>query len=128
MTSRVDAELALLGQRWPQLTYDPNGQWVLLPDYPLPDGWSQPTVSVAFQIPAGAPSNPPYAFCVNAPLTFRGATPNNYTPTGAPVPFPGSWGQFSWSPETWPWAEDPAQGANMCAFARSIADRFAEGP
>jgi hypothetical protein len=127
VTSRVDAEMALLRAQWPALSYEPAGQWILLPDYPLPEGWSQPSVNVAFQIPAGPPGSPPYAFCVDAPLTFNGATPANYTPTGAPVPFPGVWGQFSWAPEAWPWAEDPAQGANMRAFARSFADRFAEG-
>ena len=128
MTSRPDTELALLRQRWPELRHEPEGQWILLPDYSLTDGWSQTAVSVAFQIPLGPPGSPPYAFYVDAPLTFRGATPNNFVPTGATVPFPGQWGQFSWSPDGWPWAEDPAQGANMCDFARSFADRFAEGP
>lgn len=127
MTSRVDAEVALLRAAWPGLLFEAAGQWVLLSGYPLPDGWSQPTVNVAFQIPAGPPSSPPYAFCVDAPLTHNGTAPDNYVASGAPVPFPGQWGQFSWAPETWPWAEHPADGANMRSFARSFAERFAEG-
>lgn len=127
MPTRVDAELGLLRAQWPTLSYEQAGQWVLLPDYPLPEGWSQRSVNVAFQIPNGPAGSPPYAFCVDAQLTFQGATPANHTPSGPPVPFPGSWGLFSWAPEAWPWAEDPAQGANMRSFARSFADRFAEG-
>ena len=127
MTSRVEGELTLLRARWPTLRYEQAGQWVLLPDYPLPEGWSPPSVNMAFQIPVGPAGSPPYGFCVDAPLTFNGATPANYAPSGAPVPFPGSWGQFSWAPEGWLWAEDPAHGANMCSFAGSFADRFAEG-
>lgn len=127
MKPRAEAEVALLRQRWPDLQYQHEGQWVLLPDYPLPDGWSKGLVNVAFQVPVGPPGSPPYAFCVDAPLTFAGLMPSNFVPTGAAVPFPGQWGQFSWSPEAWPWAEEPTQGANMCDFAMSFADRFAEG-
>ncbi len=127
MTSRAEAEVTLLRERWPDLRHEAEGQWVLLPDYPLPGGWSQTTVSVAFQIPLGPAGCPPYAFYVDAPLTFHEATPNNFVAAGATVPFPGQWGQFSWSPDGWPWAKDPAQGANMCDFARSFTDRFAEG-
>ena len=127
MTSRAEAELTLLRERWPGLQHGAEGQWVLLSDYPLPEGWSQTTVSVAFQIPVGPAGSPPYAFYVDAPLTFRSAMPNNFVPAGATVPFPGQWGQFSWSPDEWPWTEDLAQGANMGDFARSFADRFAEG-
>lgn len=127
MTPRPDAELALLRQRWPDLRHDPDGQWVLLPGYPLPEGWSHTVVNVAFQIPVGPPGSPPYAFYADAPLTFLGSVPNNFVSAGTVVPFPGKWGQFSWSPDAWPWAEDPAQGANMCDFAKSFAARFAEG-
>jgi hypothetical protein len=127
MTTRLDAELALLRAQWPTLSYEPTRQWVLLPGQPLPEGWSQPTVAVAFQVPPGPPGSPPYAFFVNTPLTYQGQQPTNYAPTSGVVPFTGNWAQFSWAPETWQWAEDPAQGANMRSFARSFAERFAEG-
>jgi hypothetical protein len=127
VSSRVDAELALLRRQWPQLEYEPTGQWVLLSDYPLTEGWSRDSAAVAFQIPAGPGGTPPYAFYIDGPLDYRGQPPANYTfPVGV-VPFPGTWGIFSWAPAAWPWAEDPAQGANMVSFARSFADRFAQG-
>ena len=127
MTARVDAELTLLRQRWPSLEYEPSGQWVLLPEYPLPDGWSRAATGIAFQIPSGPPSQPPYAFHVDGPLTFLGQQPAQYTHPAAAGPFPGDWATFSWAPETWLWAETPVDGANMRSFARSFADRFAQG-
>jgi hypothetical protein len=125
--TRVDGELALLREAWPGLQYEPNGQWVFLPGYPLPVGWSRTSTGVAFQIPGGPPGQPPYAFHVDGPLTFQGAQPAHYTHPAGAVPFPGDWATFSWAPQSWAWAEDPADGANMRAFARSFADRFAEG-
>lgn len=127
MTSRVDAELALLREEWPALKYEPADQWVLLPEYPLPEGWSRAQAPTAFQIPMGSLGQPPYAFYVDGPITFLGQTPGNYSHPTTVVPFAGQWGVFSWSPESWLWAEDPTKGANMRSFARSFADRFAEG-
>jgi hypothetical protein len=127
VTSRVDVELALLREEWPGLTYELTGQWVLLPCYPLPEGWSKSSAPVAFQIPLGPPGTPPYAFYLDGAVAYGGQQPGNYAATAAGVPFPGTWGVFSWAPEGWPWAEDPANGANMSSFARSFADRFAEG-
>jgi hypothetical protein len=127
LLGRVEAELMLLREKWSDLRYDPAGQWVLLPAYALPDLWSRPTTQVAFQIPGGPAGNPPYGFYVEAPLSYHGQTPTNYNFPVTGVPFPGAWGLFSWAPEGWPWAEEPARGANMRSFAQSFARRFAEG-
>lgn len=127
--SRAGAELALLRQVWPALTHQPAGDWVLIPDYPLPEGWSGTnTVAIAFQIPA-APGQPPYGIYTDRALTFDGQPPANYTYPAAAgtVPFPGDWALFSWAPEEWAWAENPADGANLVHFATSFADRLAEG-
>lgn len=128
MIPRAAAELALLRDAWPDLTHQPSGDWVLLPDYPLPEGWSGgDTVAIAFQIPQ-APGQAPYGIYTDRPLQFDGQNPSNYNPT-APntVPFPGAWAFFSWAPETWTWTDNPADGANIVHFARSFADRLAEG-
>ena len=127
MADRVAAEARLLRDVWPDLTYVETGQWVLLPEYRLPEGWSAASTGVAFQIPAGPAGTPPYAFYVDRPLTHAGRQPENYTPNASGPPFPGGWSVFSWAPEGWAWAEDPAMGANMVSFARSFAARFAEG-
>lgn len=129
MTPRGQAELGLLRAVWPGLHHQEAGDWVLLPDYPLPDGWPQTATDVAFQIPAGLPGQPPYAFYAKGELSHEGRPLLNYSyPVGAgTVPFPGTWGVFSWAPETWLPAEHAADGANLVDFARSFADRFAEG-
>jgi hypothetical protein len=128
LLDRVEAELLLLREQWPDLRYAPVGQWVLIPAYPLPEQWSRRTIQLAFQIPNGPAGNPPYGFYAEAPLSYGGQTPTNYSlPAPGGVPFPGTWGLFSWAPDGWPWAEEPAQGANMRSFAQSFARRFAEG-
>lgn len=124
---RTEAELVLLRRLWPDLQYESNGQWVLIADYALPEPWSPRSIAVAFQIPGGPPGSPPYAFYVRGEVSCGGCAPSSYTPVATGVPFPGTWGVFSWAPESWPWAEEPAEGANMVSFARSFAARFAEG-
>ena len=60
MGNRIDEELALLRERWPDLRYVPEGQWTLLPGYgPLPDGWSLTFLPVVFQIQTAHPGTPP---------------------------------------------------------------------
>ena len=126
MTEWVTSQLNLLSTQWPTLSYLDDGHWVLVPDWQLQQGWSLPTVDIAFQIKPG-PDQPPYAFYVNSTdLKFNEATPGNWT-MPAEVPFPGTWSAFSWAPETWIPTADPDLGPNMLAFARSIASRFAEG-
>jgi len=127
VSDRLSIELLLLREAWPNLTYEPVGQWVMLPDYPVPEGWSRTLVTTAFQVPTGPPGTPPYAFYVDSPMMFRDQAPANCSPAAGGVPFPGQWSTFSWAPEAWAWTEDPAKGANMRSFARSFADRFLEG-
>jgi hypothetical protein len=124
---RTEPELDLLRRLWPDLRYESNGQWVLIADYALPEPWSPRSIAVAFQIPGGPPGSPPYAFYVRGEVSCGGCAPSSYTPVATGVPFPGTWGVFSWAPESWPWADEPAEGANMVSFARSFAARFAEG-
>ena len=57
MTSRIDKELSLLRQRWPELHSVSDGRWVHLPQYgPLPDGWSPGIMPVVFQIQFADPA------------------------------------------------------------------------
>ena len=113
-------------RHWPHLDYRPDCRWLRIADYPLPDGWSQNRIEVAFQIPIGYPETPPYGICVPAGLTFRGARPNNYTEP-ASVPFPGTWGVFSWTPESWHPTADLVTGANLLNWVLSFSVRFREG-
>lgn len=127
LLDRVEAEVEMLREQWPNLVYEPAGQWVLIEDYSLPTPWIPSTARIAFQIPAGPAGNPPYGFYSDGVLKCGEQPPTNYNAPAPGVPFPGCWGVFSWAPDGWPWAEDPAHGANMRSFAESFAERFAEG-
>jgi hypothetical protein len=130
MKERIDKELALLQQQYEKLEYREDGQWVRIPAYPLPAGWSLQTADVVFQIPTAFPGAPPYGFYVLAGLQFNGQKPNSYTePASTQPPFAGSWGLFSWSIEGYrPTAQpDLVRGYTLVAWAKGFANRFQEG-
>jgi len=129
MNDRAAEEFALLRRRWADLVHEPSGDWILIPVYPLPDGWNNDRVGVAFQLPALLPGQAPYGFYARDPLSYRGQHPSNYTfPAQAgTVPFAGDWGQFSWTPDPWQPGSRPHDGSNMVQFAASFARRFEEG-
>jgi hypothetical protein len=123
---RVEQELELLRAVYPDLEYRlvDGAHWVRIPSYPVPEGWSYPSVEVAFQVPAQA-GQAPYAFWVRPALRLAGGgTPSNYA--AASTPWGGDWAQFSWSPLTWTPKADIRADANILNFARSFADRLAE--
>ena len=53
MNERIDAELALIQQRFPDAEYREEGCWFRVPSYPLPDGWNRTETDVAFQVAQG---------------------------------------------------------------------------
>ena len=55
LQERVQAELTLLRQDYPDVEYHPEGHWVLVLSYPLPEGWNRTVTDVVFQIPEGYP-------------------------------------------------------------------------
>jgi len=126
MDARLEQELALLRTRFPDLEYHEAGRWILLPSYPIAEGWSSSTIPVAFQVQPSHPATPPYAFAVPDSLHFHGAIPGNSTAPVA-VPFPGSWRQISWSPESWTPGAQPQSGSNLVQWALGFIQRFREG-
>jgi len=127
VTEWVARQLELLRAQWPDLGYDQAGNWVRIPGWELPAGWTPQVVDIAFQIKEEA-DQPPYAFYVNATdLKHNGNVPGSWAPTTDQVSFPGTWSQFSWGPETWVPTANPELGPNMVIFVRSFAVRFAEG-
>lgn len=132
MEGRIEKEIALLRQRYPDLEYREEGRWVLIRAYPLPAGWSREHTDVAFQIPPTFPGTPPYGIYVQAGLTFNGERPDNYTePASTQPPFGGAWGLFSWSTVDGQWkatAEpDPVRGYTLVAWVNGFGERFREG-
>ena len=128
MTERIQAELALIQQAFPDAMYQAEGHWVCLPSYPLPGGWNKVATDVVFQISDGYPTAPPYGFYVHSGIQFEGAIPNNYTDTASnEPPFEGTWGQFSWTPNEWKPTGDVRRGSNLLQWSRGFVDRFQEG-
>jgi len=130
MPPRLAKEMELLKRAYPGLRHD-GGNWFLVPDYPLPNGWSRAKTDVAFQVPPGYPATPPYGIYVPAGLRFRDAMPSNYQePAGNAPAFPGTWGVFSWAPGDGEWqvpSLDIIGRASLLCFVRGFAARFSEG-
>src|SRR5690242_15870095 len=117
-TERFAAEIALLRARYEAI--ETQGEWVRIPDYPLPEGWNRTTTDVAFRI-VPAPGAP-YGIVVPAGLQFRQQKPNNYSEPVQGIPFPGTWGQFSWAPDgEWRPGTSPQTGTNYLNWVIGIA-------
>ena len=90
MQERIEEELELIRQRFPDVEYQEEGYWVCVSSYSLPEGWNRETTEVAFQISQGHPGTPPYGMYVPSGLRFQGEKPNNYDePAGNEPPFVG---------------------------------------
>ena len=132
MKERIVRELALLRQHYPNLVYREEGRWILIPEYPLPDGWGRSATDVAFPIPVEFPGGPPYGIYVPSGMKFNGQPPENYQDT-APMqpPFGGTWGIFSWTTVDGKWRAtaqvEPAGGYTLLAWVTNFAIRFADG-
>lgn len=123
---RIMSELQHLQGHFKDVKQD--GNWFLIPDYPLPEGWSLRKADIAFRVLEGYPATPPYGFFVPNGLRFNGAVPGNYQDGVADVPpFAGQWGMFSWAPVEWAHNDDVATGYNLLNFALSFAVRFQQG-
>jgi hypothetical protein len=134
MRARIEQELALLRERYPDIEHRENAgeDWFRLPRYRFPDGWrvnGEPIseAPIVFKIGAAYPSGEPYGFAAPAGINFKGSPPGN---PGSPVnpPFDGSWQHFSWSPDgDWAPTAVARNGSNLWTWVRSFAHRLEEG-
>jgi len=122
---RIQEELSILRSKYPDLEFRPDSRWVRIPTCPLPQGWSRATTDVAFRIVD--PPAAPYGIYVPSGLLFNGQRPNNYSEPATGVPFPGSWGVFSWAPEAWTPGTTAGSGSNYFNWVLGFAGRFREG-
>jgi len=130
MQERINQELILLRQRYPDLEYRENGNWIVIPSYPLPMDWNRPSTDVVFQIPVGYPGIPPYGIYTPVGLLYNESRPDNYTePAPTQPPFPGSWGIFSWQPSDGQWrpTADLMTGSKLLNWVIGFSGRFREG-
>jgi hypothetical protein len=132
MTERLKKELQLLRRYYPQTEWLDHGAggWGRIPDFPLPSGvWNRDTTTVCFEVSPGYPGAAPYGFYVEAGLQIKtsGTRPNNYEEPVS-IPFPGSWGKFSWAHDgTWRPTSDLLSGSNLLNFVETFKDRLREG-
>lgn len=128
MRERIEQELAHLRRYYRELTYEKNGRWVLLRDFPTPDGtWDHDRVSVAFQIPPGYPGQKPYGFYVHPRIRLRnGGLVKNVTDSSEP-PFPGEWMKFSWDVPDWRPTADLQSGSNLLNYVLTFRARLEQG-
>ena len=130
MPPRLSRELEILKRRYPDLGFVEAGWWILIPRYPLPNGWNRESSDTAFQVPIGYAGTPPYGFYVPSGLRFDGKKPDNYQePAANKPPYEGEWGMFSWSIDgTWRTpTTDFVGGESLNSFVLSFADRFGAG-
>lgn len=127
--ARVQAELELLRQRYPAI--EVNGTWVRIPDFALPAGWNRASTDVAVQIPQNYPGGPPYGIYVPSGIRFKDEMPSEYQDAAANQPsFGGTWGVFSWTPESGAWAQptqDIVSGPNLLNWVLGFKVRFEQG-
>ena len=133
MRARIEQELALLRQHYPDIEHKEHGgeDWFRLPRYPFPAGWrindaAISETSIVFKIVAAYPTGEPYGFGASAGINFNGTPPNN---TGSAVasPFEGAWQHFSWAPDGWTPTSEVRKGSNLVSWVRSFAERLGEG-
>jgi hypothetical protein len=136
VTDREEAEIALLTEVYPRLEAEEyeNQQWVLIPDYPVPRGWSIRTpdgaagavdrAEICCKIPPQVEAVP-YGFAVRPVLALPdGGQIDHYSEPFA-TPWGSDFGHFSWQKEGgWNPSPDVRSGDNMLDFVRSFAVRL----
>lgn len=130
MNDRIEAELELLRQRYPDLIFEEIGLWVCIPAYPVPVEWSAASIDTCFQIPDAYPGAAPYGIYVPSGFRYSTGVPSNYTePAATQPPFTGEWGVFSWMPEDGAWKPSAivSEGSNLLNWVIGFNDRFRGG-
>lgn len=97
---------------------------IVVPDVRLPPGWSQPTTTVRFVVPAGYPLAALDCFWTSPELRLAsGAVPQNAQVQNPAPALPGGgphlW--FSWHVQSWNPGRD-----TLLTYVRVIQDRFKE--
>lgn len=134
MRPRIEQELALLRQHYPDIEHREHGgeDWFRVPAYSFPPGWriGEAAISVApvaFRVSASYPTAEPYGFLAPAGINFKGNPPGNPGNT-PPGPFPGDWQHFSWAPDaSWMPSSEVGSGSNLLGWVRGFMQRLKEG-
>jgi hypothetical protein len=126
MQERVEPELAILRRHYPDARLD--NRWVLVPQYPMPSGWSPDVIDTAFFVRDGYPGSGLYGIYVPEGLRFHGERPNNFSePAPTQPPFDGTRAIFSWEADPWFPKSHPEAGHNFLSWVEGFAKRFRKG-
>jgi hypothetical protein len=127
LRARLEQERELLLQAYPTAQLHIDALVVILPDYPLPPGWSHPRTDILFAIPANYPAGQPDNVCARPDLTLAGgAVPGNNQ--GLQTHAGRTWLQFSWhvDPGDWKPHADPSAGSTLADYLTGALTRFGE--
>lgn len=126
MQERLAQEILLLKAKYPNLEQGQNYDWVIVPDFILPEGYNRKTTKLLFLIPISYPFAAPDCFYVELGLRLsNGNMPSNYNEQMT-VPVGGAWGYFSWHPEIWQAAVEIEKGDNLFSFMKAVNLRLRE--
>lgn len=126
MEERITKEIELLRAKFTNLQYGQNHDWIMIPDFPLPEGWNRRQTKLLFLIPPTYPHAPPDNFYVESGLKLNSGNPILNYSEGADVPIGGAWGCFSWHAETWHPSDNIGNGDNLLTFIRAVNIRLRE--
>ena len=126
MQDRIIQEIALLKEKFPNLQHGENYDWVMVPDFPLCDGYNRKSTKLLFLIHNTYPHTAPDCFYVEIGLRLiNGNMPSNYNEE-MNVPVGGNWGYFSWHPEIWQPTDQIEEGDNLLSFVKVVNLRLRE--
>lgn len=125
LAERLGQEERRLAEAFPTARLDRESLTVLLPDLPLPDGWSHSRTDVLFAIPSNYPAACPDNISARPDLRLAsGAEPANIM--GEHEHAGRRWLQFSWHPEEWGPTADASRGGNLVNYLIGAIARFEE--
>lgn len=127
MADRIDEELALLRQRYPNAKLGPDGRSILVEDWKLRPGWNSGQTRLLVVVPPGYPTTPPDNFYTAPELRLAdGREPGN---ASSIVDLVGlKWRQFSYHVEASDWRTHAVitQGHNLSTFFEGVERRLSE--
>lgn len=126
MFQRIIDEVDRLRKKFPDIGVGEQGNWLLVPRFPLPEGrFEQDQTPLLIVIPPGYPNTGPDNFFVRQDLRLiGGSTPpafnQNSNSSSGPAPVEGSWGWFSWHPHAWRPSAQIEKGDNLETYLRAV--------
>ncbi len=126
MKERIIKEIELLRTKYANLQHGQDNDWIMIPDFPLPEGWNRQQTKLLFLIPPTHPHAPPDNFYVESGLKLNDGNPISNYSEGAGVPIGGTWGCFSWHAEIWHPSDNIEDGDNLLTFVRAVNIRLRE--